>query len=693
MLKKILVIISILISVPTCFSFSSVQKVDSINNLAWQSMSDDFSKVLYYSDLADSISTVIDYKSGKGYAAIYKGWVNFYQSNFTEAFQLYAIAYNIGVNEKNNHLLGRYYLSIGSYYTKIGDLDLGLEKYQKGLELLIKEGDKEWETYAYNNIGVNYSNLEDNKNARYYYQKALNLFKSRNDSIGVTLSYSNIATCYQNESLLDSAIYFSKLALGYAEKLNHTIIIGSSQLVLSELYLKKKNNLFADKYLQNAKTLYNNINDIDGIIDVAFLESDILRTQNTNKAIAVLKAISLTVDTMDILQNKVRINQKLANLYIDKSDFKNAYHALNKHIEFNNAMINQTSFKNINELEVKYQVNEKILEIENLNNRNELIQVNLDKKKLEEIHQRKTKYWILFISLTIATLLSVLLFIIFRNNKKTIKANLIISQQKEDVELKNVIIEQKSHEIFDSITYAKRIQNAILPKASDIGSYFPNSFLIYLPKDIVAGDFYWFEKINNIRFFAIADCTGHGVPGAMVSVVCHNALNAAVYEHNLIKPGEILDKVKNIIFHAFSNDHHQIKDGMDISLGVINDTTNVFTWAGANNPLWQTSKAGELTIYKPDKQPIGDFEKSSPFNTHYIHYKPGDKFYLFSDGYIDQFGGLKNKKYKTVNFKKLILSNVKHSFEIQKRNINQEFYVWKNDQEQLDDVCIFGFEI
>ncbi len=674
------------------FSFESKHQVDSLNNLAWQSMSSDFSKVLYYSNLADSISNIINYQSGKGYAAIYRGWVNFYQSNFTEAYQLYKKAYTIGTNEKNNHLLGRYYLSIGSYHTKTGDLDIGLEKYQKGLNLLIQTDDKEWETYAYNNIGVNYASMGDNKNARLYYQKALTLFETRNDSVGATLSYSNIATCYKNEFQLDSAIYFSILALENAKKLNHKIIIGSSQLVLSGLHLKKGNVNQAQKYQEEAKKFYTRINDIDGIIDAVFLESDILKTYNVDEAIFVLKSISELVDTMDVLQNKVIINQKLAQLYVNKLDYKSAYHSLNEYIKYNALLINQTSSNNINELEVKYQVNEKILEIENLNSKNELIQLKFDKKRQEEIHQRKTKYWISFISLIIALLLSTLLLIIYRNNKKTKKTNEIISLQKKEVEQKKAIIEEKSKEILDSINYAKRIQGAILPKLSDVKQYFPDSFLIYFPKDIVAGDFYWFEKINDTRFFAVADCTGHGVPGAIVSVVCHNALNAAIYEYGLIEPGEILDKVKSLISKTFSNDYQQIKDGMDISLGTINDSMKTFKWAGANNPLWQVKNNNELIIHKPDKQPVGNFEKSTPFATQSIKFGTDDQFYLFSDGFIDQFGGLKNKKYKTINFKKLILANANNSPSEQKAAISSEFYKWKNDNEQLDDVCIFGFK-
>ena len=220
---------------------------------------------------------------------------------------------------------------------------------------------------------------------------------------------------------------------------------------------------------------------------------------------------------------------------------------------------------------------------------------------------------------------------------------------------------------------------------------FPNSFLIYKPKDIVAGDFYWHFKTDKNVYFAIADCTGHGVPGALVSVICHNALDTVVNRNKEIDPGSILDEVKTIITNTFSNSGKHINDGMDISLIKYDFKKQKLLWAGANNPLWQLSADNMLEVYKANKQPVGNFEKGVAFTTHQINFKKGDSFYLFTDGFSDQFGGENDKKFKTANFKKLVIDLNNSSMAHQKTEIENTFENWKLKVDQVDDVAIFGF--
>ncbi len=689
---RLFLVLSIVLLPNFARSAPKTTAIDSLNQLAWESMSSDFSMVLHYAHQADSLSDIIHYEPGKGFASIYRGWIHFYNSEYAEAYQAFNYAYDIAQKENHTQLLGRYHLSIGSYYTKLGDLDLSLQHFQDGITNLKACGDIEWENYGYNNIGVNYINQGNSEKARFYYNKALDLFTQRNDSIGIALSYSNIATCFEQEGKTDSAIYCSKQALQSARAVNYLIIIGSSQLNLANFYIVKQELKTAKQYLENAKTFYTGIDDQDGLIDAAFIEAKMVRISNPTAAILILENLKPKILEMELIQNKVSVYQTLADLYSETLDYKNAFVNLQAFVKWQDQLNSQQSSDNINELEIRYQTNEKIMEIANLHNKNELIQVKLDNKKLEEVQQRKTKYWILIISSTVASLLTVLLIVIYRNNKKTKAANVIISEQKQDVEQQKEVIEIKNKEIFDSIAYAQRIQNAILPKPSHIHSLFPDSFLVYLPKDIVAGDFYWFEQIDQSVYFAVADCTGHGVPGAMVSVVCHNALNAAIYEHQLTGPGLILDKVRTLISQTFSSEQHDIKDGMDISIGVLNRTTNQLKWAGANNPLWQV-QGEQLIIHAPDKQPVGKFEKSVPFTTRTLTFEKGDQFYLFSDGFADQFGGPKNKKYKTSNLKKLILSMAGQPMSEQEKAVLTAFNDWKGKEEQLDDVCLFGFRV
>ena len=206
----------------------------------------------------------------------------------------------------------------------------------------------------------------------------------------------------------------------------------------------------------------------------------------------------------------------------------------------------------------------------------------------------------------------------------------------------------------------------------------------------MAGDFYWLRETETDIFFAVADCTGHGVPGAMVSVVCNNGLNRSVREHGLIKPGEILDKTREIVVQEFEKSEEEVKDGMDIALCSLEG--NKLQYAGAHNPLWIIRK-GELIETKANKQPIGKFDNPEPYTTHTIGLQNGDSIYIFSDGYADQFGGEKGKKLKTTNFKKLLLSIQTENMQKQKELIDEAFEKWRGNLEQLDDVCVIGVKV
>ncbi len=274
-----------------------------------------------------------------------------------------------------------------------------------------------------------------------------------------------------------------------------------------------------------------------------------------------------------------------------------------------------------------------------------------------------------------------------KGNLKLKEKNIEVEFQKSQAEEQKILVEEKNKEITDSIQYAKRIQNAILPRDKVVKEYIKESFILYKPKDIVAGDFYWLEQKNGNVLFAVADCTGHGVPGAMVSVVCNNALNRAVREYGITDPGKILDKARNIVIQEFEKSDEDVKDGMDIALCSLEG--NNLQYAGAHNPLWIVRNKSILET-KANKQPIGKFLNPSPFTTHKIKLEKGDVIYIFSDGYADQFGGDKGKKFKTKSLKDLLIKIHKKPMEQQKIELDNIFEKWRNDLQQLDDVCIIG---
>ncbi len=274
-----------------------------------------------------------------------------------------------------------------------------------------------------------------------------------------------------------------------------------------------------------------------------------------------------------------------------------------------------------------------------------------------------------------------------------------------------MMIEASHREIKDSINYAQRIQAAIMPSTNKIKSHLPNSFIYYQPKDVVAGDFYWLEHIpataqsDELILVASCDCTGHGVPGAMVSVICNNALNRAVREFNQTDPGKILDLARTIVVQEFEKSDDVVSDGMDISLAAIEySKTNQavrLRWAGANNPLWILRNEGdEVTAITPDKQPVGQYFKMTNFTTHELQLETNDIIYLFTDGLQDQFGGYEasdrengGKKFKPTRLRELIVSIREQPMSAQKESIVKAFNQWKGSLEQVDDICIIGIRV
>ncbi|MCB9194814.1 MAG: SpoIIE family protein phosphatase [Flavobacteriales bacterium] len=326
---------------------------------------------------------------------------------------------------------------------------------------------------------------------------------------------------------------------------------------------------------------------------------------------------------------------------------------------------------------------------------NEKNALELEKSNLElEQGKRIQLYFVV-----IFVLVGIGLVFVFLAYKRIKKDNAIINNQKLEVEKKNLEIsdqksqvEEKNKEITDSIHYAKRLQNAILPDLKDIKANLKDSFVLYIPKDIVAGDFYWFEYHNGLIYIAAADCTGHGVPGAMVSVVCSNALSKSLLEDGCVYPNEILDRTREIVVSQFAKGSEEVKDGMDISLCAYDPNSGKLHWAGANNPLWILSKNGEIREIKADKQPIGRHAVEQPFTNHTIEVMEEDRFYLFSDGFQDQFGGEKQKKFKTKNLKDMIIQYASLSMDNQGSTFENALQEWKGDLEQMDDICMMGLQ-
>ncbi|MBL0047388.1 MAG: SpoIIE family protein phosphatase [Bacteroidetes bacterium] len=271
-----------------------------------------------------------------------------------------------------------------------------------------------------------------------------------------------------------------------------------------------------------------------------------------------------------------------------------------------------------------------------------------------------------------------------------------VVKQKEEIETKNEILEVLYKQVTDSIRYAKRIQEAILPPQSVLRIILPNSFILYKPKDIVSGDFYWVEQKNGKTLFSAVDCTGHGVPGAFMSIVAYNILKYVVNNNNESQPARILDALNIGVSETLhqSNSETQSKDGMDLALCSIDFKNKELQFAGAYNPLYLI-RDGQLLEYKADKFPIGYYTGSTakPYKNNVIDLKSGDMVYVFSDGYVDQFGGPAGKKFMANRFRNLLLEIYQKPVEEQKKILDNQLIDWQGVHEQVDDILVMGIKI
>lgn len=270
------------------------------------------------------------------------------------------------------------------------------------------------------------------------------------------------------------------------------------------------------------------------------------------------------------------------------------------------------------------------------------------------------------------------------------KAQNLLTIQKQREASQRLQLETKNREITDSIHYANQIQDAILPADPYMHQLLPKSFVLFLPKDIVSGDFYYVIQQGDYTIFATVDCTGHGVPGAMMSMLGYNGLNAAVKEHGNTDPGTILNKLDAFIQNALGTSDS--RDGMDITICAYNPKQHLVKYAGANNGILQITN-DEIQYHAAQKQPIGRHEGKQPFVTKEIPVMNGDMIYLFSDGYADQFGGPKGKKFKIKAFKSLLHSIYQMPVANQKEALKEALYTWMGKQDQVDDVCVMGVRI
>jgi len=729
-MKFILLISILLIANITDFAY---YKTDSLQKLL-QTVKQDTSKVVLLNKLAWDLR----------------------KTEQVKAFQLLFQAQKLGEESKFVSGLATTYKYIGVLYYNEDKYDSALIYYNLSVEQLKIIGDKNNLSRMYHNIGSVYLAQTNYKAALQNYLRSLEIKDQLNDQVGLIQSYKDIGILYYQMSANDTtnlilALNFCKRAATLNQKIDNKelhanlcdyiglIYLAKKQIDSALIFfeqekitaIKLKNDIFLAKSIEGEANCHTDNKNYSKALDILkqALKIYILNNENVGKAnvynrlglnyfmlnnfekaiFYFLKSNELATQYSLVETQKENL-ERLSELFAFTKKFEKAYTYHLKYKKLNDSINYDENNRIIAQMQLQYGLDKKQKEDE------------IEKQKqLARLNQMRWFTYSLAIGFILMTLLIVFVYRNFRNKKKanflltqknieiekqhiTLKhLNQELSQQKEEItqqrdelHLKSKIIENKNHDITDSIHYARKIQAAVLPPDDILDDCSMEHFILYKPRDIVSGDFYWIRRIKNFLYIAVADCTGHGVPGAFMSMLGVSLLNETVNRRNLNNPDEVLNNLRHNLKKALwqTGKVSETKDGMDIALCVIDSETNLLQYAGANNELYIFRADGEFIEIKPDKMPVGAHPKEkTPFTNHEFTLLKGDTIYMFSDGYVDQFGGDKDTKFLTRRFKQMLSTIYNKPMNEQLEIVDQTIENWKGKTEQIDDISLMGLRI
>lgn len=666
---------------------------------------------MYFAELGEKMCV----ENNSQLAMLYKlkGVSQFFASKYDSTLISFNRSLNLYKELNDSANIGGMYNNIGRIYTTQSNYPLAIDNYIKALEILQPMDsveDKLAGTFI--NLGNVQKGIGQYENAIDSYKKAVEYANRINDVNRHAKALGNIANTYKELGSIPEAKLYAFKTLKIVEDAEIFSSIYTNALsVIGEIALQEKEFTIAEEHFKKALKFQEELNDLSGVSsNKSALGYLLFQNKKYHEAIEMCKEAYEIAESIKSISKRKTACKCLANAYekINKNDA--AFRYFKEYIELKDSIYNEDMAAIITQKALEFEFEKKKAQLQLKHEREQL---------LKEQEAQKSKL-ISMAAAFVLFLVIVFTFILNKRLKVTRQQKALIESQKKVVESKNEelafqknIVEEKSKEISDSIEYAQRIQQAILPPTRLMKKYLKNVFVLFNPKDIVSGDFYWLERSGDKILYAVADCTGHGVPGAMVSVVCNNALNRAVREYKITEPGPLLDKVRELVIETFERSEHEVKDGMDISLCCIEYTSTgaILNWAGANNPLYVVTKDKDkamhwplgkdlielegnfLAVISPNKQPIGKYADVSKFTTHKINLDMGDTIYSFTDGYADQFGGPNGKKFKYKPFKQLILSFYEKDLQFQQNELERSFKKWKANTEQIDDVCVIGVRI
>jgi serine phosphatase RsbU (regulator of sigma subunit) len=563
---------------------------------------------------------------------------------YDSALYYLQITFDRAFEKKDTSFMSKAINNIGLVYLNLGQYEKGLSKIKESGKLDYAFGDRRGAAISFMNVGSIQIQLDEFKAGRSNLMTAQEIFQSIGDK-------ENEATVYLN--------------LGALEVSDGNINQGKT-------------------YFFRAISIQEEQHDLDGVARSYSNLAYSFRQQAKYKIALIYDLKSLEyADLLNSSSAKEAAYKGLAETYEGMTDYKSALDNYRIYMAWSDTIQNQDNLKVIIEMQEKYNSVQTTKE-------NEILQ---QQNKIETLQNKENKAKLgqsrIIIFSSILGLLFVIGFAAVLFNRNVIK-------QKAYLELQNAneIIQEKNNDITASIEYASKIQEALLPTKEN-PELFTDSFFILMPKDIVSGDFLWYSQNEKSVVFSAADCTGHGVPGAFMSMIGNTFLHQIVNENKEYQPSKILDLLREKVILALNQqgEDKARKDGMDMALCCLNKETLELQYAGANNPLYLVHK-GEMKEIKPDKQPVGYMpERPEKFQNHSLQLEKGDAVYIFSDGYADQFGGPKGKKFKYKQLRELLLAIHQKPMLYQKQELITVFNDWKGGLEQIDDVCVVGVRI
>jgi len=567
------------------------------------------------------------------------------------------------------------YSNLGVACNYQGDYSHSIEYLLKSLNLYEEMNDKNGQAIALKYMGTVYSKEGDSTDAITDLHKALHIFMEEKDTDYTATALLSVGNLYEDEGNHPTALAHMARALQLFKMINERDGIASALMYMGNVYTHQANYTQALEYYTQALDIFNELKDKSGIATTFVSFGRIYRKQGDakkamdyqNKAIDMAKEIGALGEIEEA-------EMELSGLYEAQGNGEQALEHYKRYTAIKDSVFNQQNTQRA------------LREEMNLEFEKKQATEKAEYEKREAIHKeevRKKEVTIYYIS-GILILAIVFAGFVYRSNFQKQRA-------------KN-IIEEKNFQITESITYAEKIQRAVLPAKGEIQQLFPNSFVLYMPKDIVSGDFYFFNTNQERTFLAVGDCTGHGIPGAFMSMMCSEKLS------DLVKmvpgTGDILKKLNQGLkasLHQTDKEDSSQEDGMDIALCGITPIPNgiKISFSGANRPLWVLPKGlNELHELLPTKKSVGTFTTADEdYSTYIVQMHKGDTFYMFTDGYTDQFGGEEGKKLSAKRFGELLLSIQDKSMPEQEKELLSFFQNWKKDMAQQDDILVLGVRV